>query len=107
MVKQILRNSQSMDYFVKVSDVISPETLITSLTTKLKYDIVHFIYQKKDGSYREAFGTLAPDMLPPAEPSTEGKTTAPRPENPALQKYYDIGIKAWRTFTIANLVAVL
>lgn len=64
--------------------------------------IAHFAYIKKsDGTKREAFGTLNGDLIP-AEAIGGGGNA-----NEGVQRYYDIEARAWRTYTIENLIAVL
>ena len=75
--------------------------LIDTLKVKLANGIAHFIFKKKDGSYREAWGTTQRNI---ASAKTNGsgcsrelfKTTA----------YYDIEAGVWRSFRWENLVKV-
>ena len=75
--------------------------LIDTLKVKLANGIAHFIFKKKDGSYREAWGTTQRNI---ASAKTNGngcsreqfKTTA----------YYDIEAGEWRSFRWENLVKV-
>lgn len=92
---------------VKVSPAL-PENLIHFVKEALGKGISHFIYTKKDGSLREAYGTLNAELIPPVPAPPSGETAKPErtDSNPNTQKYYDLEAKAWRMFTIANLVAV-
>ena len=75
--------------------------LIDTLKVKLANGIAHFVYRKKDGSFREAWGTTQRNI---ASAKTNGngcsrelfKTTA----------YYDIEAGEWRSFRWENLVKV-
>lgn len=75
--------------------------LIDNLKIKLANGIAHFVFKKKDGSYREAWGTTQRNI---ASAKTNGngcsrelfKTTA----------YYDIEAGEWRSFRWENLVKV-
>ena len=75
--------------------------LIDTLKVKLANGVAHFIFKKKDGSYREAWGTTQRNI---ASAKTNGngcsrelfKTTA----------YYDIEAGEWRSFRWENLVKV-
>ena len=61
--------------------------------------IVEFYYTKKDGSKRQAFGTLQPDIIIPII------CQAPeRKPNPDLVTYYDTEVKAFRSFKTVNFV---
>ena len=75
--------------------------LIDTLKTKLSVGIAHFIFKKKNGELREAWGTTQNDI---ASAKTNGrgisreyfKTTA----------YFDIECGEWRSFRWENLVQV-
>ena len=75
--------------------------LIDTLKVKLANGVAHFIFKKKDGSFREAWGTTQRNI---ASAKTNGngcsrelfKTTA----------YYDIEAGEWRSFRWENLVKV-
>ena len=75
--------------------------LIDTLKAKLAGGSAHFIFKKKDGSYREAWGTTQNNI---AKAKTNGrgvsrecfKTTA----------YFDIECGEWRSFRWENLVQV-
>ena len=75
--------------------------LIDTLKVKLANGVAHFVFKKKDGSYREAWGTTQSNI---ASAKTNGrgvsrevfKTTA----------YFDVEIGEWRSFRWENLVQV-
>ena len=75
--------------------------LIDTLKVKLANGVAHFIFKKKDGSFREAWGTTQRNI---ASAKTNGngcsrelfKTTA----------YYDIEAGEWKSFRWENLIAV-
>lgn len=75
--------------------------LIDTLKVKLANGIAHFIFKKKDGSYREAWGTTQSNIAK-AKINGNGvsrevyKTTA----------YFDVECGAWRSFRWENLVQV-
>lgn len=77
------------------------------LLDRLKNGIVHFAYSKADGIAREAFGTLDPKQLPPAPEAKPGADAKPKKApNPNVQSYYDLGVKDWRAFSVANLLII-
>lgn len=76
----------------------APSDLNDTLRVKMLTNIVHFSYQKKDGSLREAFGTLQADKI--TTPVGEGKP------NEAIGTYFDLEANAWRSYVVANLVAI-
>lgn len=68
------------------------------LKMAMKHRVVKFLFQKVDGTYRTAWGTLIENMLPP----TSGKERKP---NPTTQCYYDTEKHAYRCFKVANLIS--
>jgi len=68
------------------------------LRTKLqKEERVEFSYQKKDGSIRQAVGTLVQGIIP----EVEGK----RIPSQSVQTYWDLEANAWRCFSKLNLIS--
>ena len=61
--------------------------------------IVRFYFLKVDGSIREAFGTLASNIVP------ETKGTDRKP-NETIQTYFDTEKDEWRCFKRANLIRI-
>ena len=95
-MKNILSTQSSRDFEFSRQ---TPARLNDELRVKLLTGIVHFSFTKKDGSLREAYGTLQQDRIEiPA-----GESAAP---NPAVATYFDLEVKAWRSYTIANLIAI-
>ena len=81
-------------------DIIDPD--IDSLIAALRGGDCRFIYMKKDGSVREAHGTLCPELIPAAD--------APRGlRRPAAKvlTYYDTDRGAWRCLRRERLVGRL
>ena len=70
------------------------------LLAELERRIVHFYFQKVDGSPREAFGTLMKTLLPP----TSGDE---RKRNDTVQVYYDTERQEYRCFKKANLLRMV
>lgn len=61
--------------------------------------IVEFYYMKKDGTKRQAFGTLQPEVIVPLI------SNAPeRKPNPDLVTYYDTEAQGFRSFKKVNFV---
>lgn len=83
----------------KVDDVILLEDEMFKRAMK-------FQYRKKDGSIRDAVGTLIREKM--VDP--DGKVWEPKGVEkklgPMWFKYWDLGCAAWRQFNIFNLVAV-
>lgn len=68
------------------------------LTTQLRKGIAYFSFLKKDGSIREAIGTLNGTNF---EYKTKGSH---RRFNAAIVKYYDIEKRAFRSFKVENFI---
>ena len=69
-----------------------------NLVKRMVGNIVHFYYQKVDGSVREAYGTLLSNRIPE---SGDG-----RKKNPFVQVYFDTEKNEWRSFKRFNLVSI-
>ena len=61
--------------------------------------IVKFYFQKVDGSIREAYGTLADNIVPDVAQSG-------RRANDTVQTYYDTERRDFRCFKKANLISI-
>lgn len=91
--------------FVKKNGYTMSEALKTAwrnikVKAAMKNRIVRFYFQKVDGSMREAFGTLALNLIP-AE-----SVGADRKRNDTVQTYWDTEKGAWRCFKKANLIRI-
>lgn len=75
--------------------------MIENLKQKLANGIAHFIYKKKDGTIREAWGTLQQEL---AKAMTNGRGVSR--EKFGTTAYYDIEAGGWRSFCWENLVHV-
>jgi len=77
-------------------------SMIELLQFQLMNGTSHFIYKKKDGSMREAFGTLLPKVV------TNNINGCGEPRSYYnCQAYYDIESQSWRSFRYENLVTIL
>lgn len=76
------------------------------LESKMLETAVRFQFKKKDGSLREAVGTLKREKMI----QEDGKVWEPvgesKPDVPTLVKYWDLTVQGWRSFNVFNLVAV-
>jgi hypothetical protein len=75
---------------------------IESLQFQLMNGTAHFLYRKKDGTVREAFGTLLEKVV---ERNTNGLGYPKKYDG--LQAYYDIEEQAWRSFRFENFITTL
>lgn len=81
---------------------MSKALLIEEAKRQMRNGVCHFIYQKKDGSIREAHGTLAKSVL-----NATLKGTGESPETWGCCYYHDILKGSARSFRWQNLIAVL
>ena len=81
---------------------MSKALLIEEAKRQMRNGVCHFIYQKKDGSVREAFGTLDKGVL---NATLQGTGTSP--ETWGCCYYHDTIKGGPRSFRWQNLVAVL
>lgn len=75
--------------------------LIDTLKVKLANGIAHFIFKKKDGSYREAWGTTQSNL---AKAKTNGRGVSR--ETYMTTAFFDIECGEWRSFRWESLVQV-
>ena len=81
---------------------MSKALLIEEAKKQMREGVCHFIYLKKDGSVREAMGTLAKPVL-----NATLKGTGESPETWGCCYYHDIIKGSARSFRWQNLIAVL
>lgn len=70
---------------------------IAECVKAMKTRIVEFFFMKKDGTIRQAFGTLQDDIILPLIKDTSNRTP-----NPELVTYYDTVKKQFRSFRKEN-----
>lgn len=75
--------------------------LIDTLKVKLANGVAHFIFKKKDGSYREAWGTTQSNI---ASAKTNGRGVSR--EAFKTTAYFDVECGQWRSFRWENLIQV-
>ena len=77
------------------------QEMVKALKEELRKRSVKFKYTKKDGSERDALGTLNVDVMGEENaPSGTGKQV---PENQI--RYYDLNSEGWRSFIAENLIS--
>jgi hypothetical protein len=111
-MKTIFTTTDISDKLTQVLD--KPHELNAKIVTQMHAGIAHFFFVKKDGTVREAYGTLNKSILEtylgPAE--EEIIATEPVPDSTQIfQKFYDITAdgdakKKWRQFEINGLVCM-
>ena len=81
---------------------VTKAMMIELLKEKLHNGVAHFLFAKKDGSIREAWGTTKKEL---AESHINGRGESR--ENFACCAYWDVEKAAWRSFRWESLVQVL
>ena len=75
--------------------------MIDLLKAKLQSGVAHFIYMKKDGSLREAWGTCAGNLM---KATQNGRGLSGDAVNTV--KYFDVEAGGYRSLRFENLVQV-
>lgn len=89
---------------IGLSDVKADEVML--LESKMLENAVRFQFKKKDGSLREAVGTLKREKMVREDGSVWEPVGVERPDVPTLVKFWDLTVQGWRSFNVFNLVAV-
>lgn len=76
------------------------------LESKMLEQAVKFAYTKKDGSLREAEGTLDRSKMDLGDGTLWEPVGNGLPEKPEFVRYWDLQSMGWRQFNVFNLVAV-
>ena len=76
--------------------------MVENLKKQMRTGVAHFVYMKKSGELREAFGTTSKAL---AEKYIGGNGISR--ECYATTAYFDVEKAAWRSFRWENIVAVL
>lgn len=76
------------------------------LESKMLEQAVKFQFVKKDGSLRDAEGTLVRSMMVQEDGTLWEPKGPERPDAPTLVKFWDCVAKGWKCFNVLNLVAV-
>ena len=75
--------------------------MIDLLKVKLQSGVAHFLYMKKDGTLREAWGTCASNLM---KATQNGRGLSGDQVNTV--KYYDVMVGGCRSLRFENLVQV-
>ena len=87
-----------------LSDAKADEVML--LESKMMERAIAFQYRKKDGSVRNAVGTLCRSLMKLADNTMWQPKGESQPENPAVLKYFDLDAKGWRSFPIVNYLCM-
>ena len=79
--------------------------LIDELMKRMRDDVSHFSFRKKDGTVRQAYGTRASEVIV----RHEGAVMPPEKQRQCTGStfpYFDIERQAWRSFRVDNLLDI-
>ena len=81
------------------SDCLKKAWANFKLVSRMSTGIIRFYFQKIDGTIREAWGTLRPDLIPQLNGSS-------RKRNDTVKTYFDTERQEYRCFKKLNLISV-
>lgn len=96
---------QTMDW--PINETFSLMILIDELKKRMKDDVVHFTFKKKDGTVRQAYGTRESEIIVRHEGAVlPDEGTKRKASNGNTFPYYDIERQAWRCFRMDTLMDI-
>lgn len=96
---------QTMDW--PINETFSLMILIDELKKRMKDDVVHFSFKKKDGTVRQAYGTRESEVIVRHEGAAlPDDKTRKQVNNGSTFPYYDIERQAWRCFKTEGLMDI-
>jgi len=79
---------------------------IMLLQEKMMEQAVKFQFRKKDGSVRDAVGTLRLDLMKQEDGTMWAPTGEGKPEPAGIMRFFDVVAGAWRCFTVTQFIAM-
>ena len=79
---------------------------IMLLQEKMMEQAVKFQFRKKDGSVRDAVGTLKRDMMKQEDGTIWTPTGEGKPEPASVVRYFDLEKGMWRCFTCVDFIGL-
>ena len=76
------------------------------LEEKMLEGAMTFQYRKKDGSIRNAVGTLSRRLMKLADGTLWEPKGEPKPDVAQWFRYFDLDAQGWRQFDVTQLIAV-
>jgi hypothetical protein len=89
---------------IGITEIKAEEIML--LESKMLEQAVKFQFKKKDGTIREAIGTLKRDLMKLADGSLWEPKGPAKAENPALLNFFDMEAQGWRCMSCANFVGM-
>ena len=87
-----------------VTEIKAEEIML--LESKMMEQAVKFQFVKKDGSIRNAVGTLKRDLMKLADGTLWEPKGESKPENPAIVKFFDVEAQGWRCFSCISFIGM-
>ena len=78
-------------------DIFKKELTHDELRQYLRESQVFFEYKKVDGTLRQAWGTLKPDLIPSDQTPKDSSTGVTKENKSTNLRYFDIDKNAWRS----------
>ena len=79
---------------------------IMLLQEKMMEQAVKFQFKKKDGTIRDAVGTLNLDLMVQEDGKKYEFKTSGKPECPTTMGYWDLEKKMWRSFVLTQFIGL-
>ena len=79
---------------------------IMLLQEKMLEQAVKFQFKKKDGTIRDAVGTLNLDLMVQEDGKKYEFKTSGKPECPTTMGYWDLEKKMWRSFVLTQFIGL-
>lgn len=88
-----------------VDDTFRLMVLLDELKKRMKDEVTHFSFKKKDGTIRQAYGTRDGELIGryPTPSSGKGNT---RTRSAGTFPYFDIERRAWRSFKLESFLDI-
>lgn len=80
---------------------------IMLLQEKMLEQAVRFQFKKKDGTIRDAVGTLNLDLMVQEDGKKYEFKTSGKPECPTTMGYWDLEKKMWRSFVLTQFIGLV
>lgn len=87
-----------------VTEIKADEIML--LESKMMEQAVKFQFKKKDGTTRDAVGTLRRDLMKLADGSLWEPKGEQKPENPTIVKFFDVEKQDWRCFSCVSFIGI-
>ena len=79
---------------------------IMLLQSKMREQAVKFQFKKKDGTIRDAVGTLVRGLMKQADGSLWEPKGESKPEPDTVIRYFDLEKGMWRCFTVTDFIGL-